>query len=186
MRPQTRAAAIVLAVLVLVVVAALLATRSQTPLAVAPSASAQPTLATTTPSATTVASQAPTSAPTDAVRLLLPGQPSSPCYSTDASQLFLRSRGCPVTQRLQDRLRSDAARGFNPICRCQSAAPIDVGAASTSGTTATVPVTFRTPTPYVITFALIQEGQAWLVDDTYCVSDRSTSIYTNPIPTCGG
>jgi hypothetical protein len=91
-----------------------------------------------------------------------------------------------VTQRLEDRLRSDAARGFNPVCRCQSASPIEVGSASVSGSTATVPVTFRTPAPYVITFALVRQGQEWLVDDTSCASDRSTTIYATPIQTCGG
>ena len=184
MRPQTRAAAIVLVVLLLLIVGELFVNRSQTPVAERSSPSVQPTLATIAPSITTAVPAS--SAPADAVRLLLPGQPSSPCYSADPSQLFLRSRGCPVTQPLQDRLRSDAARGFNPVCRCQSAAPIDVGPASISSSTARVPVTFRTPTPYVITFALIQDGQAWLVDDTYCATDRSTSIYTNPIPICGG
>ncbi len=53
-----------------------------------------------------------------------PGDPASPCTATSAADLYRRSRGCPVTARLEERLHSDAVRGFNPICRCQAAAPI--------------------------------------------------------------
>jgi hypothetical protein len=119
------------------------------------------------------------------VRLLLPGSATSPCYGNDPAALFQRSRGCPVTDRLQQRLNSDAARGFNPVCRCQAAIPAEVGEAAVTGATAIVPVTFRTPTPYLITFVLVQQGQDWLVDDVYCGSDQSTTVYATPIETCG-
>jgi hypothetical protein len=124
--------------------------------------------------------------PRTAVSLLLPGSASSPCYGPQEDQLYRRARGCPITVRLEQKLHSSAVAGFNPVCRCQSFAPIDVGQANISGGTATVSVTFRTPTPYVITFLLATEGQDWRVDDTWCGTDRSTTIYATPVVTCGG
>ena len=119
------------------------------------------------------------------IRLVLPGSATSPCYGNDPAALFQRSRGCPITDRLQQRLNSDAARAFNPVCRCQVAIQADIGEAAANGASAIIPVTFRAPTPYVVTFVLVRQGQDWLVDDVYCGSDQSTTIYATPIATCG-
>lgn len=120
----------------------------------------------------------------EVVRLLLPASATTPCNSNDPAALFQSVRGCPVTDRLQERLRSDAAHGFNPVCRCQFAVQADIGEAAANGASAIVPVTFRTPTPYVITFVLVRQGLAWIVDDMYCGSDPSTTIYSTPIEPC--
>src|SRR5438309_6192624 len=73
MRPQTRAAAIVLVALLLVIVGALVVTRNRVPVAIGPSASVQPTVSiaapsittTTAPPATTSASPSANIAPAD-------------------------------------------------------------------------------------------------------------------------
>jgi hypothetical protein len=100
--------------------------------------------------------------------------------------LFLRSRGCPVTARLEARLRSDDAKGLNPVCRCQSADPMTVEPARTTGSNATVTVRVATPrSSYALVFGLILDGTRWLVDDTNCNGDPATSIYATPIRSCG-
>jgi len=135
-----------------------------------------------TPTAVATASQAD---PTAAVALVLPGAPTSPCRGTSPDEVYRRARGCPITERLEQRAHSSALAGMNPMCRCQSAAQLDVGTATVSGTSATVPVTVRTPTPYVITFALVSRGGQWLVDDTWCGNDQATTIHRDPVVTCG-
>src|SRR5438874_1136445 len=102
--------------------------------------------------------------PRDAVVLLLPGSPL-PCGGTRDDELYRRARGCPITMRLEERLHSPAVAGLNPICRCQSYAPMDIGAASVSNATATGPVTLLEPNPRLITFGLVRESSAWRVDD---------------------
>ncbi|MEP7003498.1 MAG: hypothetical protein ABI888_03075 [Chloroflexota bacterium] len=146
------------------------------------------TTATPAPTSTSAPTATPTTAkdPRAAVTLLLPGSAASPCSGTQPDQLYRRARGCPITDRLEQRLHVAAVQGFNPICRCQSSVQAEVGAASVSGTSATVPVTFRAPNAFVITLAVVLEGSDWHVDDSWCADDKTTTIYATTVASCGG
>ena len=109
---------------------------------------------------------------------------------------FQVSSGCPITERLEDRLHSEAARALsaNLMCRCTltgaDARTIVIGDVSVSGSSAVVHANFempaRTPPRYVITFVLERDAHGWRIDDTYCGDDRSTTIYSTPIRRCVG
>jgi hypothetical protein len=121
--------------------------------------------------------------PADSVRALLPVGGSA-CYGADPSALFQRAKGCPVTARLESRLRSDDTRGSNPVCRCQSADPMTFAPAAVSGSTATVTVNVSARTSYTLVFTLAADGDRWVVDDITCGGNAATSIYLTPIRSC--
>lgn len=106
------------------------------------------------------------------------------CEAADPTMRYSATAGCPVTLRMQDRLRS-LASGFDPVCRCQRRAgtpalvPI-----SANRLDAVVKVGFGTAAaPDDVYFAVIKLGGQWFVDDSNC-SDPSTSIYVDPLPRC--
>jgi hypothetical protein len=132
-----------------------------------------------------------------AVQALLPNpavgaticQPrSGPHYSGAA--------GCPVTQRLEQRLQtnpgSGTAGGADPICRCQNAnTPPPVTLISQAGASATVQVAFGFPGhPNDVGFSVLSTGGRWYVDDTFCLTASggqpvpATTIYQAPLKAC--
>jgi hypothetical protein len=133
-----------------------------------------------------VASEPATSELRDAVSKVLPGSAASPCTGTSSDATFRRARGCPITARLEERVHTSALAGINPMCRCQSTAPTEFATATTTPAGGRVQVRFRTPTPYIVTFALVREGPDWRVDDTWCDESESTTIYATPVRSCGG
>lgn len=126
-----------------------------------------------------------------AVRALLPNPAGGPTACRPASgAAYSAAAGCPVTQRLQQRLQagptSGAAGGADPVCRCQnSATPIPVMLVTQGGASAIVKASFGFPGhPDDVQFVVSDLGGRWFVDDTYC-ADPSTSIYRTPVASCG-
>ena len=98
------------------------------------------------------------------------------------------AKGCPITVRLQRRLRQHPTEGrgggADPICRCQNTAPIRITLHDAKGKVAHVNVRWAFQPPLTITFTAVRQGKIWLVDDTYCAGKPSTSIYKSPVKSC--
>lgn len=122
--------------------------------------------------------------PPAAVSALALDQPPRLCESPDPATRYSAASGCPVTLRLQARLRS-LASGFDPVCRCQSRAPsVPIRPISATRVNAVMEASFGTAAaPNDVYFAVIKLGGRWFVDDTNC-SDPSTSVYVDPLPRC--
>jgi hypothetical protein len=146
---------------------------------------------TTTPIATKTAT--PTNAtPVGAVRLLVGDGSSGRVGACSDAGGWSPAHGCPITGRLQHRLLQHPTEGrgggADPICRCQNSAPTTLRLHDMHGATAHVNVRWAFNPPNTITFAVLQRGSRWLVDDMYIAAcPQSTSIYTNPsFLTCNG
>lgn len=104
--------------------------------------------------------------------------------------------GCPVTGRLERRLRqnptSGRGGGADPICRCQNVPTrLDFNVLKKSSGRDVIKVVwiFGTSNPThipnpAIDFVVVRQGGSWLVDDTYCGGYPSTSIYNTPVAAC--
>jgi hypothetical protein len=136
-----------------------------------------------------------------AVQALLPNPPfltgaaSTPCVPRQqgSGPFYSGAAGCPVTQRLEQRLQtnpgSGTGGGANPICRCQNPNPSSpITLISQAGATATVQVAFGLPgQSNNVGFSVLSTGGRWYVDDTFCLSGGqpvpATSIY-QPFKAC--
>ena len=125
--------------------------------------------------------------PVDALRMVLPLGGPSACEPRQAvqSQMWSTSDGCPVTQRLQQRLRTIDLHA-DPICRCQNSFQVQTALLAQSSAAAQVKVTFGFggSSSSGIIFAVLYQDGRWLVDDTTCPSGPSRSIYNDPLQPC--
>jgi hypothetical protein len=125
--------------------------------------------------------------PVDAVRMVLPLGGPSACEPRQSvqSQMWSISDGCPVTQRLQERLRAVDPHA-DPICRCQNSFQVQTALLSQSSAAAQVKATFGFggSSSYGIVFAVVHQDGRWLVDDTTCQNGPSRSIYNDPLKPC--
>jgi hypothetical protein len=170
-----------------------------TPTPTSAPATVQPTVA-PVPVATAVATPAPGIAPgmagtgaadpIAAVRALLPSPGAATACRPPSGAAFSAAAGCPVTQRLEQRLRANptggSAGGADPICRCQNVpATVPVTLETPGGTSALVRASFAfsASPPDDVRFVVLSQGGRWFVDDTYC-ADPSTSIYVSPVRGC--
>jgi hypothetical protein len=151
--------------------------------------SAAGTVAMSSPSPTPVVSSEPApgpgaATPEEAVSALAFNRPAQLCEGAEPASRYSVDAGCPVTLRLQNRLRA-LASGYDPVCRCQShvATPF-VTPLSATRVNAVFKVSFGSAArPNDVYFAVIKLGKSWFVDDTNC-SDPSTSIYSDPLQPC--
>jgi hypothetical protein len=176
-----------------------LTTPAAAPSPAAPPPTAPPTVA-AVPVATAVATPVPSIAPgmagtgaadpLAAVRALLPSPGAATACRPPSGASFSAAAGCPVTQRLEQRLHANPtggpAGGADPVCRCQNVpAPVPVTLETPGGTSALVRASFAftgSP-PDDVRFVVLSQGGRWFVDDTYC-ADPSTSIYVSPVRPC--
>ncbi len=165
-----------------------------------PTGSASPPgTASTAPAATAAATPVPTTGtgvtgagaadPVAAVRALLPSPGAATACRPASGALFSGAAGCPVTQRLEQRLRSSptggSGAGADPVCRCQNLpATVTVTLETPGGTSALVRASFGfSGSPYDVRFVVVSQGGRWFVDDSYC-ADPSSSIYASPVRAC--
>ncbi|HZT97023.1 MAG TPA: hypothetical protein VFB34_09320 [Chloroflexota bacterium] len=128
----------------------------------------------------------------------LKGKGHTACASGGSGKDFLVKNGCPVTNRFRKRLLKLMSKSpkVDPTCRCSrypkkisfGAGSSNVGYIRSDSTTpeATVKVFywFQKKHPVVIIFNSIYKHQAWLINDTYCKGNKSTSMYNSPLAVC--
>jgi hypothetical protein len=111
-----------------------------------------------------------------------------PCYQGNPQ--WSRSAGCPVTSRLERRLRQNPtegkAGGADPICRCQNVpSRLDFHVIQKSNERDLINVIWPwQPNKAVITFAVVNVSGQWLIEDMYCAGYPGTSIYSTPVTPC--
>ncbi len=111
-----------------------------------------------------------------------------PCYQGNPQ--WSQAAGCPVTTRLQQRLRqnptSGSGGGADPVCRCQNVpSRLDFRVIQKTNERDLIDVIWPwQPNKAVITFAVVNRGGEWLVDDMYCAGYPGTSIYSSPVTNC--
>jgi hypothetical protein len=111
-----------------------------------------------------------------------------PCYQGNPQ--WSQAAGCPVTTRLQQRLRqnptSGSRGGADPICRCQNVpSRLDFRVIQKSNQHDLINVIWPwRPNKAVITFAVVNKSGEWFVDDMYCAGYPGTSIYSSPVTNC--
>lgn len=133
--------------------------------------------------------------PVAAVRIVLRANGANghaglnPCSGSAIVAMF-SVPGCPLTPRLRARLATNPTSGpgggADPMCRCQNVTSRSVYVVlQNNGATARVEARlFFGASAVNLTFALIDAGGRWLVDDTYCFGRPATSIYHSPVGPC--
>lgn len=112
-----------------------------------------------------------------------------PCYQGNPQ--WSPAAGCPVTSRLERRLRQNPTSGHptggaDPICRCQNLPSyLNFHVIKKSNTVDLINVIWPwQPSKATITFTVVNKGGQWLVDDMYCAGYPGTSIYSTPVTNC--
>ncbi len=123
----------------------------------------------------------------------------SACAVGGRGKDFLRSNGCPVTDRFRTRVLKllGQSSSTDPTCRCQkypkkitfkagSSTVIPYDRAAASGIQATVKVNywFTKKHPVVIVYVSVHQDKSWLVTNTYCAGATGTTIYKSPVKAC--
>jgi hypothetical protein len=103
------------------------------------------------------------------------GVPGGGC-GANKSQSGYDYSGCPLTQRLNDRIKSSPHLMANPICRCQSSWDFHILGVSFTAEHALARVSLaRTADLDVV---MVYNTGAWLIDDILCHGGGSnTSVY---------
>jgi hypothetical protein len=144
--------------------------------------------------AAVVAQATGAAAPSEAVQTLVQpfvtvGPPQAGCNALTGQVV-----DCPVTARLRARLQSPIAgvetgnlisRSQNPP-RAVEVAQVKLaeGATEAQVNTRWQYGTSQNQAEYIITFVVRKEAGGWLVDDTYCQNNMSTSIHNPPVGPC--
>jgi hypothetical protein len=133
-----------------------------------------------------------TATPSQAVAALV-GPLAGQAGQTGCNALTGQLADCPITARLRARLANPTpgVETGNLVSRSQSPPQsLDVAEVKLPEGATTAQVNTRwnlgttPPSAYTITFVVQKEAGGWVVDDSYCLNDPTTSIYQPPTGPC--